>query len=107
MKHLKELHAKHGPEGLVILAIHSQQGREKCADFVKEKGIDYVVCEDVKGKLAQAFFVDGYPDYQLVGRDGKIKVADLANAEVDKAIAHYLKEPVPADVKKPEKPATD
>lgn len=100
MPHLKKLHEKHGKDGLVILAIHSKRGKEKCADFVKKQSIPYAVAVDTDGKMQQKFFVDGFPDYHVVGRDGKLRVADLQNAQVDKAIELLLAEPVPADLKK-------
>ena len=44
-----------------------------------------------------AFHVDSYPDYYLVDRSGKLRFADLANADLDKAIAALLAEPAPGE----------
>ena len=103
MPHLKKLHEKYGDQGLVILAIHSQRGREKCAGFVADKKIPYVVCEDHNGTMTKAFYVDGFPDYQIIGRDGKVRVADLQNAAVDQAVKALIAEPAPK--KKTKEPA--
>ncbi len=106
MPHLKELHEKHAKDGLVILAVHSMRGKETCAAFVKKNSIPYTVAIDTEGKTAKAYYVDGYPDYHVIGRDGKVRYGDLFNGDVDRAIELLLAEPVPADLKKKgEKPA--
>ena len=39
-----------------------------------------------------AFAVDSFPDYYLIDRKGKLRVADLANSDLDRAIEILLKE---------------
>lgn len=93
--HLKKLHEAHAKDGLVILGIHSTQGSEKCARFVENREIPYPVAIDVRKRTVMAFKADSFPDYYLVDRAGKLRFADLANGELDKAVALLLKEPVP------------
>lgn len=92
MPHLKELYAKHKDEGLVIIGIHTTNQGEKMADYVAKEGIPWPVAVDVEGKTVKAFHVDSYPDYYLIDRSGKLRVADLANAEVDRVVKILLKE---------------
>jgi len=90
--HLKELHEKYGKKGLVIIGVHTKNAAEKMAGFVKKSGIPYPVCVDASGATVKGFRVDSFPDYYLIDRSGKLRFADLANGEVDRAIEFLLKE---------------
>ena len=93
MPHLKELHKKYKDQGLVIIGVHTTNGGEKMAEFVKKESIPWAVALDVDDKTVKAFAVDSYPDYYLIDRSGKLRVADLANDEVDRVVEVLLKEP--------------
>lgn len=95
MPHLKELQKKHEKDGLVILGIHTTNGAEKCAAFVKEQGITWPIATDVEKKTVSAFGIDSFPDYTLIDRSGKVRFNDLANSELDRAIALLLAESAP------------
>lgn len=95
MPHLKSLHEKHSKDGLVILAVHSTRGGEKCAAFTKAKELPYPVAVDVETKTQKAFRVDSFPDYYVVDRAGKLRFADLANSELSKVVKKLLAEPEP------------
>ena len=43
-------------------------------------------------KTVKAFRVDSYPDYYVIDRSGKLRVADLKNSEVDRVVELLLKE---------------
>ena len=66
------------------------------ADFARAKGIDYPIAMDRDGKTVAAFGVDSYPDYYLIDRAGKLRVADLANPELESAVKVLLAEKAPA-----------
>src|SRR5262245_50807697 len=66
------------------------------ADYVAEQKIGYPVCIDVKNATTTAFAVDSY----LIDRAGKLRVADLQNAAVDRAVETLLAEK-PATESKP------
>ena len=67
---------------------------------MKAQGIPYRVAIDRAdparpGKsitIGKTYRVDSFPDYYLVDRKGKLRFADLANREVDRAIETLLKE---------------
>ncbi len=62
------------------------------ADFVKKEKIPYPVAIDTEGKTVEAFAVDSFPDYYVIDRSGRVRVADLANAELDRVIEILLRE---------------
>ena len=93
MPKLKDLHAKHKDAGLVIIGIHTANQGDKMAEFVKEQSIPWPVAVDTTGQTVKAFRVDSFPDYYVIDRSGKLRVADLANADLERAITALLKEP--------------
>ena len=62
------------------------------ADYAKEKQIGYPIAVDIDEKTQKAFAVDSFPDYYLIDRAGKLRVADLANADLERAIQVLLAE---------------
>lgn len=92
MPHLKELYAKHREEGLVIIGVHTTNEGEKAAEFVQEQEIPWPVAVDVEKQTVQAFHVDSYPDYYVIDRKGDLRIADLANTELDRVVEALLKE---------------
>ena len=85
MPHLKELYHRHREQGLVVIGIHTTNDGEKAADFVTQEKLDWPIAVDVKNQTTSAFRVDSYPDYYLIDRSGKLRVADLSNGDLDKA----------------------
>ena len=95
MPHLKELHRRYKDQGLVLIGIHTTSQGEEMADFVKEQGINSPVAVDIDQKTVQAFQVDSFPDYYLIDRKGNLRVADLQNGDLDRAVQILLKEKAP------------
>lgn len=90
--HVQELYDKYKDDGLVVIGVHTTNGADKMAAYVKENNMTYPCVADVEGKTVKAFGIDSYPDYCIVDKNGILRVADLANADVDKAIEFYLKQ---------------
>lgn len=101
MPHLKELYAKYQDQGLVLIGVHTKNAGDKMAGFVEEQGIEYPVALDADGDTVKAFAVDSFPDYYMIDRSGVLRFADLANAEVDRAVLALLAEKAPA-IEKPD-----
>jgi thiol-disulfide isomerase/thioredoxin len=95
MPHLKELYARHKDEGLVVIGVHTASQGEKMAEYVKQEALPWPVAVDAEGKTVASFHVDSFPDYYLIDRAGNLRVADLANGELDRAVIALLKEPAP------------
>ncbi|MFQ5507352.1 MAG: peroxiredoxin family protein [Planctomycetota bacterium] len=97
MPHLGELHRRLADQGLVCIGVHTEKKGEQMAAYVEEEGIPFPVAVDSEGKTVEAYRVDSYPDYYLIDRAGKLRVADLANADLDRALEILLAEKPPAD----------
>ena len=67
----QELHEKYVDRGLAVVGIHSSQGADTCAAFLKEQGYTFPVAID-SGKTAEAFTISGWPTYFLIDRTGKV-----------------------------------
>ena len=65
------------------------------ADFVGKAEIGYPVAVDVDGKTFASYRCDSYPDYCLIDRSGDLRVADLANADLERAVKVLLAEGAP------------
>jgi cytochrome c biogenesis protein CcmG/thiol:disulfide interchange protein DsbE len=88
--HTNEL-AKKYKKDVVIIGVCHPRGGEQMAETVKERGIKYPVCLDTSGATAKAYQVNGYPDYYIIDKTGKLVLADCANASVEDAIKALLK----------------
>jgi cytochrome c biogenesis protein CcmG, thiol:disulfide interchange protein DsbE len=92
MPHLKELYAKHKSAGLEVIGVHTTNGGEEMAKFVQEKSLPWPVAVDADQGTVKAFKVDSYPDYYIIDKAGNLRVADLANKELDRVIEVLLKD---------------
>ena len=95
--HTNELQKKFKDKGLVVIAVCHTEGAEKMAQTVKDKGIEYLTAADVGQKTIKAYHVNSYPDYYLIDRFGKLRIADCKNGAVEKAVEALLSEPAPSD----------
>ena len=66
------------------------------ADFVDKAEIGYPVAADVGGRTFASYRCDSYPDYCLIDRAGTLRVADLANGDLERAVQVLLAEDAPA-----------
>lgn len=88
--HANEIHKKYGND-VVFIGVCHPEGAEQMRDTIKSKGIEYPVAVDGNGKAGKAYAVDGYPDYYIIDRTGKLVVADCANSKLDEALEILLK----------------
>ncbi len=72
------------------------KGGDKMPGFVEEHGISYPVAWDSTGATAATYQVDGYPDYHVIDRSGRVRVADLANGDLERVVEALLAEPAPS-----------
>jgi len=92
--HLKELYGRYKDQGLVLIGVHSDADVAKMKAVVTELGINFPIAQDGERKTMKAFHGDSYPDYYVIDRSGKVRFADLANAELDRAVEMLIKERV-------------
>jgi len=79
----------------VIIGVHTKNGAERMPDFVSENKLGYPVAVDHQGQTVKAYKVDSYPDYYLIDRAGRLRVADLQNGGLERALETLLAEPAP------------
>ena len=89
-----QLWKKYKDHGFVIIGVCATKGGENMASVVREHGIRYPVAVDVQAGTAQAYKVNGLPDYYLIDRAGRLRIADCANGSLEKAVQYLLKEKV-------------
>lgn len=107
MPHMVELARGRKDQGLVLIGVHTQSQGEKMPAYVKEEGIDFPVAVDTTGATVAAYAVDSYPDYYLIDRAGKLRVADLANGDLDRAVDVLLAEKPAGDASEARASASD
>ncbi|MEM6883851.1 MAG: TlpA disulfide reductase family protein [Verrucomicrobiota bacterium] len=84
-----KIHEKYQDQ-VVFIGICHPDGADKMKDVIQSEGIKYPVVIDDKGKTIDAYEVNGYPDYYIIDREGKIVVADCSNSKVDAALQKLL-----------------
>ncbi len=89
--HTNEMVAKYGDK-VVIIGVCHPRGAEKLKQVVEAKKIIYPVAVDENETLSDAYQVNGFPDYYLIDREGKLVLADCANDNIEAAIDALLKE---------------
>lgn len=91
--HTNQLMDKYGKQGLVIIGVCHPRGGENMAATAEQRGIKYPLALDKDGKTAEAYKVNGFPDYYFIDRAGKLRIADCKNNSVEAAIKALLAEP--------------
>ena len=84
--------AKKYGEDVVLIGVCHDRGAERMAETVKSRNIRYPVCHDVDNTTINAYMVNGYPDYYVFDRKGRLRVPDCRNAKVEAAIKFLLAE---------------
>src|SRR5207244_5939073 len=59
-------------------------------DVAKKFGIGYPIAVDAKNATSDAYKADSTPDFYLIDRQGKLRWADIATDDVDRAIEALL-----------------
>lgn len=85
-----EIAKKYADDGVVIIGVCHKDGGEKMVETIRSKKIEYPCVLDAKGEANAAFKVDGYPDYVIIDREGRVRGADVQNGQVQNAIEYLL-----------------
>jgi len=89
------LHEKYAAQGLVIIGVCHTRNAELMSQVVEERGISYPVCADRDYVTTDTYKVDGYPDYYLIDRSGRLRLPDCSNELVEDAVKLLLAEQLP------------
>jgi len=87
---VQDLHESH-PE-LAIIALGSTRGGAAVMETAAKLQLTFPVAVDDDDRTANAFQVDGYPDYYLIDKWGRLRLADCANASLKEAVEALLSE---------------
>lgn len=85
-----EIAKKYADDGVVLIGVCHKDGGEKMTETIRSKKIEYPCVLDAKGEANAAFKVDGYPDYVIIDREGRVRGADVQNGQVQNAIEYLL-----------------
>jgi thiol-disulfide isomerase/thioredoxin len=88
---------KYGDQGLMIIGVCTPRDVDRMAEVVAAENIRYAVCADTDGAINRAYRVNSYPDYMLIDRNGKLRIADCRSEFLDEAIEMLLAEPAVED----------
>jgi thiol-disulfide isomerase/thioredoxin len=69
---LNAMHAKHGPEGLVIIGVNLDESRQDAEAFLAEYPPQFRIVYDDTKALAREFGVEAMPMSFVIGRDGSL-----------------------------------
>lgn len=88
--HNIEIYEKYKDKDVVFIGVSTQRGADRIPSVIEGRGIPYPVAVDTENATIEAYKVNGYPDYYIIGRDGNLLMADIKNSEIDKAIEAAL-----------------
>ena len=93
--HVKKLLDEYADAGLVFIGVHTTKGGANLTTFLEQNGVTWPVAQDRDNLTVKAFAVDGYPDYYLIDRAGNLRVADLKNNDLERAVKALIAEDLP------------
>ena len=80
--HTNEMVERFGDQ-VVIIGVCNKRGAEKMQETAEEHDIKYPIASDTDGNTVKSYQVNGYPDYYLIDRNGKLRIADCKNSSVE------------------------
>jgi thiol-disulfide isomerase/thioredoxin len=89
---MNEMQSRYGSAGLVIIGVCESKGSENMEALVQSQSIAYPVCADTGGAMFEDYQIDGRPDYYLIDRAGRLRVADCRNEMLEEAVKTLLDE---------------
>ena len=91
VRHNNELIKKYAEKDVVLIGVCATRGSQKMEATVEKHEIEYPVAVD-DGTTARAYKVNGLPDYYIIDRSGKLRIADCRNKSLEAAIEALLSE---------------
>ncbi len=100
LPHLKAWARKYGPQGLVVVGVHSpefafERDLENVKNAVKELGVTYLVAVDNDYKIWRAFRNQYWPAHYFIDSNGRVRhhhFGEGAYAESERVIQRLLRE---------------
>ena len=86
------IYEEYKEHGVVFIGVCHPSGGENMAATAEQHGIKFPIALDPERETNQAYAVNGYPDYYIIGRDGRHLVPDIRNAAVEEALRVILEQ---------------
>jgi thiol-disulfide isomerase/thioredoxin len=83
---------KYGKDGLVVVAVHADQGWTDAKKPKAPEGATFLLAHDAGDKFRKAVNVDADPDFYFIDRSGAMRFADVVNESVEDAVKGLLAE---------------
>ena len=83
MPSMQKLYDNFKAEGLVVLGVDLQEGKDKVAKFMKKYDLSFPVVLDVAGRVGQQYSVRSIPSTYIIDRNGKVLAGVLGGREWD------------------------
>lgn len=87
-----ELHDKYKADGLVFIGVCATLKSELLDEVLQQHAPRYPIMVDDSNKTSIAYQPNGFPDYYLIDKAGRLRVADCTNATLEDAIVALLAE---------------
>jgi thiol-disulfide isomerase/thioredoxin len=78
---IRTLAAKYADQGLVVIGIHTQAGKQDLPSFLSQNDVPYLIAVDYDSRTSEAYRVTGYPMIALVDRQGILRAVDPPDLE--------------------------
>jgi thiol-disulfide isomerase/thioredoxin len=86
---LQQLANKYGSRGLVVIGIHSTEGRDLCKEFVIKHHISFPIAIDT-GATATEFAITNWPTLFLIDKTGKVVTGYTSDLPTDDVVDALL-----------------
>ncbi len=87
---LKKMYDQYHHDGFEIVGVHTADGSEEMADYLKDRNILWPNIIDQDDVFMKSYAVPHFPSLYLIDREGILRVALLHTAGLDDAVASML-----------------
>lgn len=83
---------RYGPQGLIVVGVHNQQGWDNAASQAKTRNLSFPIAHDSAGEFRKVLKIDHDPMFYLIDRAGHLRYAAIASGSVEEACAKLVGE---------------
>lgn len=92
LPHVRELYTKYREQGLEVIIIHSTSEAENMAGYLAKTPFPWINGSDVNVQTEQAYAVDSWPSRYLIDKQGKLRIANPLDEQLEEAIKLLMEE---------------
>ncbi|MEM7454683.1 MAG: TlpA disulfide reductase family protein [Planctomycetota bacterium] len=86
------MYQRYRNQDVVFIGVCNPEGAENMEEVINRFGIEYPCAIDPGKTTIKSYRVNGYPDYYIIDREGRLRFADVRSNYVDDAIDLLLNE---------------